>query len=404
MSKEIVLMLHRMAGGGAERVMLLLANWLAKKGNKVSLILVEQKLCDAVKYEIEPSVELLSLKDIKSDQESYITKRKSKAYTISSKVSIRLSKLLHKAPADKATLRKYLSKYTDELNVLDELISKKPKANIVAFLDSPIHLSLLMKEKYPDLRVVISERNDPQLHESSKSATLFIKKYYGLADAIVFQSTGAKEGYRSDLQAKGKIIHNPLTADLPQRFVGERKKKIVNFCRISNQKNLPLLIDAFAKFHKNHSDYTLDIFGDAINAEGKEVLNTILGMINNYGLSGFVDICPFDPKLHNCISDYAMFVSSSDYEGMSNSMIEAMAIGLPTICTDCPSGGAREIIVDHVNGLLTPVKDADALCAAMSEVADSKELSDRLSENATKIKEDLSVDKIMKEWWSVIDA
>ena len=68
------------------------------------------------------------------------------------------------------------------------------------------------------------------------------------------------------------------------------------------------------------------------------------------------------------------FVSSSDFEGMSNSMLEAMAIGLPTICTDCPSGGAREIIQHHENGILVPIKNIDALCSAMTEVADNPEL------------------------------
>ena len=85
-------------------------------------------------------------------------------------------------------------------------------------------------------------------------------------------------------------------------------------------------------------------------------------------------------------------------------MLEAMAIGLPSVCTDCPAGGAREIIDDHINGLLTPVNNATALCKAMEEVAENKELSEKLSINAVKLKDDLSVDKIMNEWWSIIDA
>ena len=98
-----------------------------------------------------------------------------------------------------------------------------------------------------------------------------------------------------------------------------------------------------------------------------------------------------------------MFVSSSDYEGISNSMIEAMAIGLPTICTDCPAGGARAIIKDHENGILVPVNDVEAMYKAMKEIAENEELAEKISFNGTKLKEELSVDKIVNQWLEIIE-
>ena len=403
MNQEIVLMLHQMSGGGAERVMLLLANWLAENGNSVTLILTSQLLRDIKEYTINPKVTLLSLKEMQGDG-SYISSSLVKSYDRSGRIGYKLAKITHKKPSDKAVFNKYISKYSSELNAFDYFISARKSARIVAFLDNPIHFSLLMKEKYPGLRLIISERNDPKLHDSSLSSGLFIRKYYHYADRIVFQSTGAKEYYSKDIQNKGVIIPNPITQSLPEPYLGLRKKKIVNFCRISHQKNLPLLIDAYAKFYKKHHDYSLGIIGDAGNEEGKEVFRKINDMIQSYGLSQTITIKPFDPNLHNAIKDYAMFVSSSDYEGMSNSMLEAMAIGLPTICTDCPAGGAREIIRDHENGLLVPVKDADALCKAMCEVAENASLSDNLSKNGAKLRDTLSIERIMNEWWKVINA
>ena len=85
-------------------------------------------------------------------------------------------------------------------------------------------------------------------------------------------------------------------------------------------------------------------------------------------------------------------------------MLEAMAIGLPTICTDCPAGGARAIIKDHENGVLVPVNDAEAMCKAMCEVADNPELAEKLSINGTKLKEDLAVDKIVNQWMEIING
>ena len=403
MKKEIVLMLHQMSGGGAERVMILLANWLAGRKNPVTLILTSQRICDTKGYDLHPSVRLLSLKEMHASP-TYISDSLRKNYEVSGKIGYKSARLMKRKPSDGTVYKRYMAKCADELNALDTFMSERQNALMVAFLDHPIHLSLLMKEKYPDIRLVISERNDPNLHDSSLSSTLFIRRYYYLADGMVFQSSGAKEYYSEELQSKSVVIPNPITQNLPTPFTGVRKKKIVNFCRISHQKNLPLLMAAFAAFHQAHPEYTLEIIGDADNEEGQDVLNKINEMIAIYQLADCVEIKPFDPKLHDKIIDYAMFVSSSDYEGMSNSMLEAMAIGLPTICTDCPAGGAREIIQDHENGLLVPIKDADALCRAMSEVAEDPCLAEKLSENGAKLRERLSIDRIMNEWWKVINA
>ena len=93
-----------------------------------------------------------------------------------------------------------------------------------------------------------------------------------------------------------------------------------------------------------------------------------------------------------------MFVSSSDYEGLSNSMLEAMAIGLPTICTDCPCGGARMVIKNGKNGLLVPVRDRASMKDAMKRIAESDVFSCSLSKQASKVREELSIEKIAELW------
>ena len=98
-----------------------------------------------------------------------------------------------------------------------------------------------------------------------------------------------------------------------------------------------------------------------------------------------------------------MFVSSSDFEGMSNSMLEAMAIGLPCVCTDCPAGGARAVIEDGKNGLLVPVNDAIALSDAMKRVASDTIFAEKLSKNASNIRKNQSVEKIIDKWMAIIN-
>lgn len=94
----------------------------------------------------------------------------------------------------------------------------------------------------------------------------------------------------------------------------------------------------------------------------------------------------------------AMFVLSSDYEGLPNVLIEAMAMGLPVISTDCPSGGPANLIEDGRNGLLVPVGDENALYKAMSSIAESEELASMLGENALKIKEKLDAAVVAERW------
>lgn len=89
-----------------------------------------------------------------------------------------------------------------------------------------------------------------------------------------------------------------------------------------------------------------------------------------------------------------MFVLSSDYEGISNSMIEALAMGIPVISTDCPAGGSRMYIKNNENGILVPVGDKKALAEAMMKLAGNPEFAKQLSVNALKVKEQYALEKI----------
>ena len=84
-------------------------------------------------------------------------------------------------------------------------------------------------------------------------------------------------------------------------------------------------------------------------------------------------------------------------------MIEAMAMGVPSICTDCPVGGAAIMIENNINGILIPVGDEDALCAAMTKIADDPAFASSLSENAVKVKEKYSAESIAERWLALID-
>ena len=147
-----------------------------------------------------------------------------------------------------------------------------------------------------------------------------------------------------------------------------------------------------------HPDYTLRIIGDAPNEEGREVLQAIDQQFDKLNLKESVKLEPFMKNVHEAVIKDALYVNSSDYEGISNAMLEAMAIGMPVVCTDCPIGGAKATINDGENGLLVPIQNADALANAMNRLIEEEGLADKLSQNASKLRDEISLDSITDKW------
>lgn len=396
--KAVIFLIQSMSGGGAERVISLLSKELANRSMDVTLIITHQSLDFANISGISNSIRLISLEDEAEESSKFIKRiRLLKARCIG-----KVKKTFRKIDDDLKLINLYQARNYDKIKWLKDYFHKNKNCITVAFLNEPIFMSMLAKDN--STKIIISERNDPSKFVNTKTTMAFVRKMYPKADAMVFQSPDAMQWYRENTSVKGRVIFNPIKPDLPERLIGERKKKIVNFCRISSQKNLHLLVNAFELFSKAYPDYELYIYGDAVGNGAEGYIDSIKDAINQFNCKDSIHILPAQKDIHNLIKDYAMFVSSSDFEGMSNSMLEAMAIGLPTICTDCPAGGARAVIKDHENGVLVPVNDVQAMADAMKEVAGNPELAEKLSINGSKIREDLSVDKIVNQWMEIING
>lgn len=244
-------------------------------------------------------------------------------------------------------------------------------------------------------RLVISERNDPARVGSGKKTDWLRGRLYRRADMLVCQTEDAA-AYFSD-KVKKTVILNPLKENLPEPFVGVRRHAVACFCRLEKQKNLGMLLRAFAEFSKVHDDWTLEIYGDGSEREA------LLALASELGIADKVALYPGCTDVHERVLDAGMFVLPSDYEGLSNSMLEAMAIGMPVICTDCPCGGARMVIRDGENGLLIPVGGERELAAAMARLADEDGLADRLGVAAADVRGRLSAGAIAMQWGKVIE-
>ncbi len=270
---------------------------------------------------------------------------------------------------------------------------RNPGACIVAF-EYFVNMQTVIACAGLGNRVVISERNDPARVGSGKRTDKLRERLYRRADMLVCQTDDAA-AYFSDKVTK-TVILNPVKEGLPEPFCGGRRHVVACFCRLEKQKNLGMLIRAFAEFLRAHGDWTLEVYGDGSE---REALAALAGEL---GVGEKVSLLPGRPDVHEAVVDAGMFVLPSDYEGLSNSMLEAMAIGLPCICTDCPCGGARMVIRDGENGLLVPVGGERELAAAMARVADEDGLAERLGVAAAGVRERLAVVAIADEWMRVV--
>ena len=263
---------------------------------------------------------------------------------------------------------------------------------------SYVILAVNMSGLRNSIRIVASERNDPRREPVSNLKKRLRDYSYSHSDTLVCQTPMAIDLLRArGVNTNYVLIPNPISPDLPQ-WQGAKSKDIITACRLTEQKNLTLLIDAFGRLHSEFPDYRLVIYGEG------ELRSMLENYVVSKGLASAIKLPGFATDIHQIMTHAYMYVSSSDYEGISNSMLEALGIGLPCVCTDCPVGGASMYINDGVSGLLTKVGDESGLYQAMRRLIMDGNLSSSISLQSRKIKDALSVQKITKMWVDLLES
>jgi len=217
--------------------------------------------------------------------------------------------------------------------------------------------------------------------------------FFSGAEAIVSVSRGVSDDLANSLRlpaAKLHVIYNPVVSrdllqkarmPLSHRWLGERSerpyKTLLTVGRLVEQKAYDVLLNAFARL-PNRERYRLVIVGDGPLAEPLKILALALG------ISGWVDFVGYDMNPYRYMAKADLFVMSSIWEGLGNVLIEAMACGCPVVATDCPYGPS-EILESGTYGYLAPLKDpqalADAIVSAFQcEKASTQQLALRANE------------------------
>ncbi|MEG1847560.1 MAG: glycosyltransferase [Lachnospiraceae bacterium] len=251
---------------------------------------------------------------------------------------------------------------------------------------------------FSKIKVVVSIVGEPTAEYDTKGMRLTAKLLFRQADGIVFQTQDAKAFFPKYLQKKAIILPNSLNPlFIQERYTGVRDKQIVTVGRLDGNKNQKMLIEAFAGIEKKYPDYSVVCYG------GGESRDKLTALIERLGLRNRVQLPGVTTDIVSAIRKSTLFVLTSDTEGMPNALIEAMALGLPVISTDCPCGGPRELITHGKNGMLIPVRGTETLTRTLDTLLSDAQLREQLGKNAAQIQERLHPDKINKQWESYFE-
>lgn len=263
---------------------------------------------------------------------------------------------------------------------------------IISFLPIPNALAVLCGKEL-HVPVIISERADP--YRSISKIDKLIHFIYGFADGAVFQTDGAKNFYQKRLQTKSVVIHNPVM--VPDNSVmydaKTANKEIVCVGRFENkQKRQDIAIRAMRIIHDKCPDYKMVFLGDG------DDLDSAKALAHELSLDDCVVFKGVSKDVLSVIKDSEIYLLTSDYEGIPNTLIEAMSVGMPCVSTDCSPGGARLLLGNNKNGIIVPCGNIAAISEAVIKLIENKKLSADYGEKAKRSLDRFSYENIMRNW------
>ena len=359
--KKCLLLIPRMGNGGAERVMATIANNLCRE-NETQIV----TMTDAESfYPLDSRVKITGL---------------GQSVNRANKITLMLSMAI-------GGIKTFFS--------LKRMIKKEKPDVVLSFLQSANMMAILIKMFGGKFRLIVSERCDPA--ERGFGNRFFERNFYRKADAVVCQSEKVTLFFPEKHRKNTVVIPNPVAADaIPERYEGERRHTIVGVGRLADQKNFQMLIRAFAALPERYSDYTLEIYG------GGPLEEELLKLIDSLGLAERAKLMGVKKNVMHYISDAALYVMSSNYEGFPNALAEAKATGIPVISTNFSTGVANDIVKEE-NGLVIPTGDEKALVEAMEKMLSAEDKWNDMSIANRKLLDTLSEENVMAMWKDVLN-
>lgn len=360
-SLRVMLLVSSMHNGGAERVAASLCSAWAARGDAPTLVATwsQRGGCD---YPLDPQVEFIHLAD-----------------RVTAEGLTRFG-------------------YPGRLLALRRLVKRSRPDVVLSFLTN-VNVSACLAMRGLGIPLIVSERLDPSADaECTRTWAALQRLVYPWADRVVVQTRAAIAPMHARVPRAAAIdvVPNPippalLEAQVPGRASAARRR-VVAMGRLAPQKQFDQLIDAFAPLASRCADVDLFIWGEG------SLRGELEAQVERRGLRGRVFLAGRTDAPWQELGAADLFVLSSAYEGFPNALLEAMALGVPSVSYDCPSG-PRDLSEGGRSARLVRLNDKEALTAAIEDLLSDPAGAAALGRSgAESVRSRFGIEAVLSRW------
>lgn len=352
--KHAALFISALRKGGSERVLVNLAEYLNENGVRVTMV---NQYEGQDEYELSPAI-----------------------------------RRVYSEITDQETGRSRILNFVRRFRKLRK-IWKTEKPDVILSFIGKNNIMMILTSRFLHIPAVVSVRGEPKEEYASRLLRLLVNPCFARADGVVLQTREAASFFSEKVQKKAVILKNPLHPDFVRpRFEGERDKTVYAVGRVDANKNHEMLIRSFAALAEDFPEHRLVIYGKG------DCRDRLLRLVDELGMEGRISLPGSVNDVAERICRGSAFVLCSNSEGMPNTLIEAMCMGLPVISTDCPCGGPGELIRNGENGLLIAPGDGAGLERALRRILGNEEEAGEMGRRAAKLLKEYDPRQVGAEW------
>lgn len=348
---KLLLVIRNLSGGGAERVLAGMANYWISIGYQVILVTLERSI---------------------------------QQYTLDSRVK-------HYCLPCNPSVHPFHTLLTSlkQVFLLLNIIHKTKPSAVISFLTTTNIISILASRLHP-VRLLVSERCDPALTPDLGLIWSTLRlMLYRHADFVVAQTPPIQSWLIRNTHSNSVVIPNPLRKLPYPPPYAQRERLILAIGRLEHQKGFDLLLHACHLSRLANTSWRLVIIG-----EGSQLPN-LQSLIARYNLASVVTISGYVKNIETWLSRASIVVQPSRYEGISNVILEALAMGTTVICSNSASAS---FVVDKHNGRVVPTEDPQYLSRVLSEIINDPAQREYLASHSATLRSSLAFPKIMSHW------
>ncbi len=350
--RHIVFVTSSLAGGGAERVLLTMAEYWAGVGHGVTIVVLRPR--SPGEYHVPRDVQLERL--VLIDETNPVSDWR------------HLGRLIR--------LRKKLRTLAPDL--------------VIPFIDK-LNTAVLIALCGSGIPVIATEHLAPWMNPLGAVWETLRRLSYPTARVVVSPTPAITRWFVTHCRGRFETLPYPAHLYSASRAIGVRDRRIIAVGRLAHQKGFDLLIAAFSDLAEDHPDWYVEIAGEGPARPSLEL------MIRERGLCGRVRLLGQIADLRALYSGAEIFVLPSRHEAYPMVLCEALSAGCCVVAADCPTG-PREILSDPSAGVLIPVDDVPALAQALRRLMTPSRERERMREAAVSLATRLGPQSVMQQW------